>query len=230
MVAGFVASQDGHRARGAVCGDGLCDGRLSGPCPSRPGWRVCSGASSARPTTLRISSIVARRVMRRKSGSGSTSRSSSSRRETACAAARVSRTKVTLLAADCLPRAPRVPLSCRGTRLEHEVQVTAKLSRRFYDRFGDDIANELVDWFNKVDATYRFELRELNEVNFGRFDAKLEQRIAEVKAALGMLESRLETRMATVEARIIKWMFLFWVGQAVTTAGVVLGVVRLTGP
>src|SRR2546422_628961 len=32
----------------------------------------------------------------------------------------------------------------------------------------------LVDWFNRVDATYRTELRELNELNFGRFDAKLE--------------------------------------------------------
>jgi hypothetical protein len=98
------------------------------------------------------------------------------------------------------------------------VPVTAKLSRKFYDRFGDDIANELVDWFNKVDATYRFELRELNEVNFGRFDAKLEA-----------LESRVEARMAASEARIIKWMFLFWVGQAVTTVGLVFGVVRLTG-
>lgn len=107
--------------------------------------------------------------------------------------------------------------------------VTAKLSRKFYDRFGDDITNELVDWFNKVDATYRLELRELNEVNFGRFDAKLDQRIAELKAALGTLESRVEARMATFEARIIKWMFLFWVGQAVTTVGIVFGVVRLTG-
>jgi hypothetical protein len=109
------------------------------------------------------------------------------------------------------------------------VPVTAKLSRKFYDRFGDDITNELVDWFNKVDATYRLELRELNGVNFGRFDAKLDQRIVELKAALGTLESRVEARMATFEARIIKWMFLFWVGQAVTTVGIVFGVVRLTG-
>jgi hypothetical protein len=120
------------------------------------------------------------------------------------------------------------------------VPVTAKLSRKFYDRFGDDITIELVDWFNKVDATYRFELRELNEVNFGRFDAKvdqraaqldakLDQRIAEVKAALETLESRVEARMAAFEARIIKWMFLFWVGQAVTTVGLVFGVVRLIG-
>jgi hypothetical protein len=107
--------------------------------------------------------------------------------------------------------------------------VTAKLSRKFYETFGDDITNELVDWFNRVDATYRTELRELNELNFGRFDAKLDVQIAEVKAALGMLESRLETRMAAFEARIIKWMFLFWVGQAVTTVGLVFGVVRLTG-
>ena len=96
--------------------------------------------------------------------------------------------------------------------------VTAKLSRKFYETFGDDITNELVDWFNKVDATYRTELRELNELNFGRFDAKLEA-----------LESRLEARMAAFEARIVRWMFLFWVGQAVTTVGLVFGVVRLTG-
>ena len=96
------------------------------------------------------------------------------------------------------------------------------------------------DWFNKVDATYRTDLRELNELNFGRFDAKLEQRIAqldaklesrisEVKADIRALESRIEARMAGFEARLIKWMFLFWVGQAVTTVGLVFGVVRLTG-
>ena len=62
--------------------------------------------------------------------------------------------------------------------------VTAKLSRRFYEKFGDDIANELVDWFNMVDATYRSELRELNEFNYARFDSKLEQRIAELEAKL----------------------------------------------
>ena len=28
--------------------------------------------------------------------------------------------------------------------------VTAKLSRQFYEKFGDDITNELVEWFNKV--------------------------------------------------------------------------------
>ena len=129
--------------------------------------------------------------------------------------------------------------------------VTATLSRKFYGKFGDDLTNELVNWLNQVDATYRNDLRELNEVNFARFDAKLEQRatqldakieqrtawldakleqrIAEVKAAMAALESRLEARMSAFEARIIRWMFLLWVGQAVTTVGLVFGVVRLVG-
>src|SRR5881396_802977 len=68
--------------------------------------------------------------------------------------------------------------SHRGGRMP----VTARLSKRFYDVFGEEIATELVDWFNQVDDTYRTDLRELNEVNFTRFDAKLEQRLAESDA------------------------------------------------
>jgi hypothetical protein len=59
--------------------------------------------------------------------------------------------------------------------------VTARLSKRFYDVLGEDVANELVDWLNAVDLIYRADLRELNELNFARFDAKLEQRVAELR-------------------------------------------------
>lgn len=101
--------------------------------------------------------------------------------------------------------------------------VTAKLSKRFYETFGDDIANELVDWFNKVDATYHSELRELNELNFARFDAKLEQRIAEVRADLrqeiGTVRADMQTGLANLRSELLKWMFLFWV---TTIGGLVL--------
>lgn len=73
--------------------------------------------------------------------------------------------------------------------------VTVKLSKEFYDKFGHDVVNELVNWFNQVDATYRTDLRELNELNFARFDAKLEQRVVE-------LDAKLEQRLAELEARI----------------------------
>ncbi len=61
-------------------------------------------------------------------------------------------------------------------------------------------AFRFVNWFDAVDATYRADLRELNELNLARFDAKLEQRLAQVKSDL------------------VKWMFVFW---APTALGVV---------
>lgn len=84
-----------------------------------------------------------------------------------------------------------------------------------------------------MDATYRADLRELNELNFARFEAKLEQRVAElraeIRAGLAGVEARLEARMAALETRVLKWMFVFWVGQAATTVALVFGVVRLVG-
>lgn len=77
--------------------------------------------------------------------------------------------------------------------------VTAKLSKLFYDRLGEEIADELVDWFNAVDATYRADLREINELNFTRFDAKLEQRVAQLHARL---ETKMERLAAELNAKI----------------------------
>jgi CRP-like cAMP-binding protein len=86
------------------------------------------------------------------------------------------------------------------------VPVTAKLSRLFYERLGEQVANELVDWFNLVDATYRADLRELNELNFARFDAKVEQRFAaqdaRLERRLAAMEVRLERRFAELDAKI----------------------------
>jgi hypothetical protein len=80
-------------------------------------------------------------------------------------------------------------------RSQEITPVKARLSRRFDDTFRDEIANELVEWFNQVDATYRAGLRELNELNFSRLDAKLEQRLAAVNAQLDrrLAEFRVES-------------------------------------
>ncbi len=134
--------------------------------------------------------------------------------------------------------------------------VTAKLSRKFYETFGDEIANELVEWFNQVDATYRSDLRELNELNFARFDAKAEQRAVELEAKfdqrigaleakfnqrIGALEAKLDQRIAEVRAELmselrgglaeqradlIRWMFLFWAGTVLPLAGLMVALLR----
>jgi hypothetical protein len=133
------------------------------------------------------------------------------------------------------------------------VPVTAKLSRQFYEKLGDDVANELVEWFNSVDATYRSDLRELNELNFARFDARVEQRWTQLDAKLeqrlAQLDAKLEQRIGGVyadlraemregfarvdrrfaefETKLTKRLFAFWVTQAATTVGLVFGVVKL---
>ena len=116
--------------------------------------------------------------------------------------------------------------------------VTAKLSRRFYEQFGDDLTNELVDWFNSVDASYQSELRELNEINFARFDAKLEQRVAGIDARIDGLEAKFEqcfaeqrellvSHLAAFESRMTRWMFTLWTGTMVTLVGLLFAVIRL---
>jgi hypothetical protein len=81
---------------------------------------------------------------------------------------------------------------------------------------GENVANELVDWFNAVDLTDRADLRELNELNFARFDAKLEQRVAELRAEFHSLRTDL-----------LRWMFGFWISTVLTLGGLM---VALRGP
>ena len=83
--------------------------------------------------------------------------------------------------------------------------VTAKLSKKFYETLGDDVANELVEWFNAVDATYREDLRTLNEANFARFSAEMHAALAELKADL------------------VRWMFAFWAPTALAVTGLLIG-------
>jgi hypothetical protein len=126
-----------------------------------------------------------------------------------------------------------------------------RLSKRFYDVLGEDVANELVDWFNAVDLTYRADLRELNELNYARFEAKLEQRLAEMRAELrqeiGDLRADLRTELAglraeirtalqevrtevhqgntafeRVRAELLRWMFGFWVTTLLGVAGLLI--------
>ena len=52
-----------------------------------------------------------------------------------------------------------------------------------------------------MDTTFKAEIREQNERNLALFDAKPEQRLAELKAEL------------------VKWMFLFWLGTVATMLG-----------
>ena len=87
--------------------------------------------------------------------------------------------------------------------------VTAKLSQKFYQRLGDDVANELVEWLNAVDTSYRQEFKDLFEANFGRLEARMDELRAEVRyetgevrSLLGRAETRFDERTASLASRL----------------------------
>ena len=104
--------------------------------------------------------------------------------------------------------------------------VTVKLSELFYRKLGHEVVDEMVNWFNQVDDTYRGQLRELNELNFARFDAKLEQRLAEVKAEIAQLCGEFRADLHAQGKMLIRWMFTFWITTVTTLGGLMVAVLH----
>jgi hypothetical protein len=84
--------------------------------------------------------------------------------------------------------------------------VTPTFSEDFYKKLGHGIAEEFVNWFNQAHIAFRTDLKELNELNYARFESKLEQRIAELRATLreelAQMGAALRQEIAAVEAKL----------------------------
>jgi hypothetical protein len=106
--------------------------------------------------------------------------------------------------------------------------VTVKLSRKFYEKFGEDVANELVELLNSADTPGRAELREQNDLNFARFEAKLDRRLAESDARWERRLSDLRAEIRDVKADLLKWTFVFVTGGTFTVLSVMIAILRLT--
>ncbi len=61
-------------------------------------------------------------------------------------------------------------------------------------------------------VTAKLSRKFINDLNWSRFEARLEQRIAELR-----------TDLAHLETKLIRWMFLFWVG----TLGTLIALLKL---
>ena len=113
--------------------------------------------------------------------------------------------------------------------------ATPKLPIRLHERLGDDAMTELLTLFSDLGAETRAEFQELRAA-----DARLEQRverlerqvsdvrteltqqITDVKTELTRQIAELKPHIAGVQAELIKWTFLFWLG----TIGLVLLLLR----
>lgn len=60
--------------------------------------------------------------------------------------------------------------------------VTAQQTRILREQFGDITATEIVAVLNNVEASSLAELRTLNELNFARFESKVDLRFSEYDA------------------------------------------------
>jgi hypothetical protein len=100
--------------------------------------------------------------------------------------------------------------------------AAGKPSLNLYQRLGEDVVNELVDWVGQVDTAYRTELHERNEALARRFELRLTQVTEQLEAKLERRQSEvasdLKSQIAGVQAELIKWTFLFWLG----TIGIVV--------
>ncbi len=63
-------------------------------------------------------------------------------------------------------------------------------------------------------------------MNFARFDAKMGERLAELRAdfdkRLAELKAELVKEIADRQSGLIKWMFVFWAPTALAVAGLLL--------
>ena len=95
----------------------------------------------------------------------------------------------------------------------------------------------------------RAAVREVADLYYARFDARLEKGLAEVRSEMdkgladvrsemavarsemdkGFAEvrSEMDSRVANQRADLVKWMFLFWVGTMVPLAGLLIALIKL---
>jgi hypothetical protein len=105
--------------------------------------------------------------------------------------------------------------------------VTPTLLLKLRKTLGDEATSDLVTWVDGATAREMQLIREMAELHYSRFDARLEQRLAELRADLYGRMDTLRTEMLAQRAEQIRWMFLFWVGTIVPLAGLMVALVKL---
>jgi exoribonuclease II len=98
--------------------------------------------------------------------------------------------------------------------------VTAKLLQRLHEALGEEATDDLFTWWEETARVNRAAAREVADLYFARFDARLEKGMTELRAEF-------RTEMAAQRADLIKWMFIFWAGTVIPLAGLAIALSRL---
>ena len=100
--------------------------------------------------------------------------------------------------------------------------MTARLAQTLQEKLGSEGAADMITWFDETHRDTRQDLRELIELNFSRFDARMGERMAVLEQKfnerISVLDQKfsermsgLEQRIAAVDARLFRWMIGLWI-------------------
>ena len=95
--------------------------------------------------------------------------------------------------------------------------VVIKPSQRFYEWFGQENMDELMNMMSAMDEAYRHEFRDLFAANFGTVRAEMSALRAEVESRLQRVEGRMDAfeqkvtgDLKGMKSELIGWMVGLW--------------------
>lgn len=109
------------------------------------------------------------------------------------------------------------------------------------DKLGDDGVQSLINLLNQTKTDQKqdileyveekFERRlteEIGKVNeriteeIGKVNERITEEIGKVNMTMTAMEKRIDTKIERIRADLIKWMFIFWVGQLAAILGMLV--------
>ena len=88
-------------------------------------------------------------------------------------------------------------------------------------KLGDDGAEALIQFFNEAQNA-NSQKEEIIEIVEEKFERRLSEELVKLRVEMTEMKSELSNEMANIRADVIKWMFIFWVGQIGVFVGILL--------
>ena len=105
-------------------------------------------------------------------------------------------------------------------------QIMESSAEKFERRLTEEISSL------RQDMTEGFaELRQEMNERFASVDARfasIDTRFACIDTKFAALEGTMNTRIAETKSDIIKWMFIFWIGQITVFSGILFAIIKFT--
>ncbi len=95
------------------------------------------------------------------------------------------------------------------------------IPRILQEKLTEEGADALVQILDKVEEHSQSRTLETAE---GRFEKQLGTVKSELKAEIANVKAELKAEIANVEKHLVKWMFIFWIGQFASIVGILTAI------